>query len=91
MREGGGGGEREEGEKEREHRKCLSLSTVCVLHHSLQLFQLGMDLDQSGREPEPITGLHLEPRKSENNGLIYYIVVATPRWGITLYVHYMSQ
>ena len=81
MREGGGR------EKRREKTESnLHLSTVCVLHHSLQLFQLGMDLDQSGREPEPITGLHLEPRKLENNGLMYYIVIATPRWGNTLYV-----
>lgn len=85
MREGGG--ERGRREKRRENTgSVFHLSTACVLRHSLQLFQLGMDLDQSGREPEPITGLHLEPRKSENNGLIYYIVVATPRWGNTLYV-----
>ena len=45
----------------------------------MQLLRLDMDLDQSGRDQEPITGLYLEPRKLENNDLKYYIIVATPR------------
>lgn len=74
--EGGG-----EGGEESEGRKDFSISIASLL---LQLFQLSMDLDQSGRDPEPITGLYLEPKKLENDNLKYYIVVATPRWGRTL-------
>ena len=74
VRQGGGEGKA---------RRALHM-TYCITL-MLQLFQLSQDLDQSGRDSEPITGLHLEPRKLENNDLKYYIVVATPRWGNTVF------
>jgi hypothetical protein len=53
------------------------LGKLHQVQHFNQLFLLHMDVDQRGRDPEPVTGLHVQAVKVDND-VKYCIIATTP-------------